>query len=167
MSNQQQHDQALRHHLLSLLGGQEAHISFASAVDGFPLDLMHREVPGLAHTAWDLAYHVHAAQRDILDYLRERQSYVSRPYPEGYWPRGEETAVGADAWGRTIQSYEQDRQKLRRMVQDPDIDLFEPLFPGTEHTLLREVLVLADHTSYHVGQIVDIRMLLGVPVRDY
>lgn len=167
MGTAYQHDQALRRHLLSLLGGEEAHIHFASAIEGFPVDLMHREVPDLAHTAWDLVYHVHAAQRDILDYLRDRRDYVPRPYPEGYWPRGRDRSAGTDAWDDTIRAYNRDQHELRRMVENPDNDLFEPLFSGTEHTLLREILVLADHTSYHVGQLVDIRMLLGVPVRDY
>jgi len=40
------------------------------------------------------------------------------------------------------------------MVENPGNDLFAPLFPGTEHTLLREIMLLVVHTSSHIGQIV-------------
>ncbi len=166
-STQNDHERSLRRHLLSLLGEQWAHINFTSAVKDFPIELMHTAVPNLDHTAWDLVYHVHAAQRDILDYLRGGESYESPPYPDGFWPRGEEKSAGIDDWENTASSYFKDQDELRKMVEDQDADLFAPLFPGTGHTLLREILVLADHTSYHVGQIVDVRMLLGAPVRDY
>jgi len=53
------------------------------------------------------------------------------------------------------------------LVADPEADLFAPFPHGSGQTLLREALLVADHNSYHIGQIVDLRMLLGVPVRDY
>jgi len=71
------HDSQLRRHLLSLLGGTWAHIDFASAIREFPVELMHASSPELAHTAWDLFYHLNAAQHDILDFLRDRENYVT------------------------------------------------------------------------------------------
>jgi hypothetical protein len=35
-----------------------------------------------------------------------------------------------------------------------------------KHTLLREALLIADHTAYHVGQLVLLRRLLGAPPRN-
>ena len=148
-------DKSLRRHLLALLDGAWAHIDLASAVEGFPPGLMHRAVPGLDHTAWDLVYHLHAAQRDILNYLRQGRDYESPSYPEGYWPRGEEKSAGTEAWKSTVESCFRDLEELRGIVENEDHDLLAPLFPGTEHTLLREILVLADHSSYHIGQLVD------------
>ena len=56
---------------------------------------------------------------------------------------------------------------MQALVLDPRIDLLAPIPHGEGQTVLREALVLADHNAYHVGQIVDLRMLLEVPVRDY
>ena len=39
--------------------------------------------------------------------------------------------------------------------------VIRPFAHGTGQTLLREALVVADHNSYHVGQIVLLRRLLG------
>ena len=44
---------------------------------------------------------------------------------------------------------------------DPKQDLFAPIAHGTGQTILREVLLLVDHNSYHLGQFVLVRRLLG------
>ena len=44
---------------------------------------------------------------------------------------------------------------------DPATDLFAPLPHGQGQTVLREVLLVADHNAYHLGQLVTIRRLLG------
>ena len=41
------------------------------------------------------------------------------------------------------------------------IDLFEKIPHGNGQTYIREVLLVADHTAYHVAQIVDVRRALG------
>jgi hypothetical protein len=56
---------------------------------------------------------------------------------------------------------------MGEMVSDPGNDLFEPLAHGTGQNLLREAILIIDHNSYHIGQLVDVRMLLEAPVRDW
>jgi len=53
------------------------------------------------------------------------------------------------------------------LVRDPGNDLFTPFAHGSGQNLLQEAIQIIDHNSYHIGQLVDIRMLLGVPVRDW
>ena len=48
-----------------------------------------------------------------------------------------------------------------RLVENPHNDLHTPIPHGDGQTLLREALVLADHNSYHLGQLVDLRRALG------
>jgi hypothetical protein len=50
---------------------------------------------------------------------------------------------------------------LRELIDDEGADLFAKVPTGTGQTFLREFLVVADHTAYHVGQFVVIRGLLG------
>ena len=54
-----------------------------------------------------------------------------------------------------------DRQTMQRLVRDLGTDLFARIPHGTGQTVLREALVLADHNSYHLGQLVVLRRLLG------
>jgi hypothetical protein len=44
-----------------------------------------------------------------------------------------------------------------KLVQNPRTDLFAKIQHGDGQTILREALILADHNSYHLGQLVDLR----------
>ena len=50
---------------------------------------------------------------------------------------------------------------MEKLVKDPSKDLFGPISHGQGQTLLREALLVADHNSYHVGQLILLRRLLG------
>jgi hypothetical protein len=46
------------------------------------------------------------------------------------------------------------------LVADPRTDLYAKLPWGDGQTVLREVMMLADHNAYHLGQIVSVRQAL-------
>ena len=54
-----------------------------------------------------------------------------------------------------------DRQALKAMATDTTLDLLATIPHGSGQTYLRELLLVADHTAYHVGQLVVVRRLLG------
>jgi hypothetical protein len=82
-------------------------------------------------------------------------------WPDDYWPA---TAAppGASAWQDSVAAYQRDRKAMQALVRDPAVDLFAKIPHGTGQTYLREVLLVADHGAYHVGQLVLVRRLLGV-----
>ena len=47
------------------------------------------------------------------------------------------------------------------LVKNPEIDLTSAIPHGEGRTYLREILLVAAHNSYHLGQIVQTRKLLG------
>lgn len=57
----------LREHLLYLLTGGGAHVSFDKAIAGLPPGLRGAKSPGVPHTPWRLLEHLRIAQWDILD----------------------------------------------------------------------------------------------------
>ena len=52
------------------------------------------------------------------------------------------------------------QEELRELVKNPANDLFKLLPHGDGQTLLREVLLAADHSAYHLGQLVLVRKAL-------
>jgi hypothetical protein len=158
-------DKILREHLITLLSGRGAHIDLKNAVKDFPEELIGRRVENIPHTAWHLIYHMRIAQWDILEFSRNPE-HLSPDYPHGYWP-DEDSPENTKVWRNTISSFHKELEEMKALVGDPGINLFTPFPHGSGQTLLREALVLADHNSYHIGQLVDLRMLLGVPVRDW
>jgi hypothetical protein len=143
-------DEVIREQLLALLRGGNAHMSFDQAVADFPMGKINAQPPSLPYTPWRLLEHIRIAQRDILDFIRD-PAYVSPAWPEGYWPPQGEQADEA-RWRRTIEEFQADRRELEKIVKDPNTDLSAPMPQGQKYTILREILVAADHNAYHLGE---------------
>jgi hypothetical protein len=47
------------------------------------------------------------------------------------------------------------------LVQDESVDLLAKIPHGEGQTVLREALLIADHNAYHIGQLVQLRKMLG------
>jgi DinB superfamily len=150
----------LRDQLVSSLTGKGAHVSFDQAVKGFTPDLAGQRIPRLAHTAWQLVYHLWIAQWDIVEFSKDAR-HESPDWPSGYWP-AEDAPPSAKEWDQTLRKFRTDLDAMIAMVRDPKNDLLQPFPHGQGQTLLREALIVIDHNSYHVGQLVDMKRLLGV-----
>ena len=114
---------------------------------------------GAPHSAWQLLEHLRLAQSDILEFSRDPR-HVSPKWPEGYWPQ-DPAPPNEKAWDESLAAFRRDNQALRDLVADPKSDLYTPFPWGKGQTLLREALLAADHNSYHLGQLVLVRRLLG------
>ncbi len=152
-------DQALRDHVIYLLKGGGAHLSFEQAIVDLPEDLRGAKVEGVPHTAWRLLEHMRICQWDILEFSRNPK-HVSPDFPDGYWPEGD-APPDSEAWEKSVQAFRADLQVMIDLVANPDIDLFAQISHGNGQTILREALLVADHNAYHLGQLVFLRRSLG------
>ena len=153
-----ENDQSLRDHLLSLLRGGNAHLSFDDFVTGFPAERCGQRIEGLPYTAWQVCEHMRIAQWDILEFCRDK-NHVSPKWPVGYWPKPDE-AGNAELWKETVQKFGSDLKQMEDLVSDPSTDLFARIPHGTGQTILREVLLVADHNANHLGALVVIGRIL-------
>ena len=152
-------DKELRRHLAHLLSWSAAHVSFEDAVAGLPPAARGKVPKGSPHSPWQLVEHLRLAQADILEFCVSRR-YQEKQFPRDYWPA---TAAppSARAWSTSIAAFKRDRRALERLALNPRRDLLAPLRAGTGQTLLREIALVADHSAYHVGQLVAVRRALG------
>jgi len=153
-------DSPLQKHLINLLSFEEAHVGLEEAVRGLAPELRGKKIKGAPHTAWQLVEHMRIAQWDILEFARNAK-HVSPKFPEGYWPKSDAPPSEA-AWKKSIASFRQDLEEMKKVVAEADEEqLYAPIPHGDGQTLLREALLLADHNSYHLGQLVMLRKMLG------
>jgi len=152
-------DSALRQHLVNLLSGRGAHADFDHAAAGLPVALRGKRARGLPFTPWRLLEHLRIAQWDILEFSRNAK-HVSPDWPTGYWPKGN-APPSAKAWNDSVAAFRRDLAAMQALVSDPATDLFARIPHGDGQTVLREALLLADHNSYHLGQLILLRRLLG------
>lgn len=149
----------VREQLLDLLRGGNAHMDFDQAVDQFPPPYFNSQPPNSDYTPWRLLEHMRIAQWDILEFIRN-PNHVSPAWPEGYWPPQGEKA-DRKKWERTIRTFRVDLQTMKGIVENPNTSLLAPLAHAEGYTMLREVLVLADHNSYHIGEFAILRQIMG------
>ena len=154
-------DAELRAQLARLLDWEDAHAAYDKAVAGLPPELRGARPDGFPHTAWQLVEHLRITQRDILDFCRPGE-YRELAWPDDYWPP-DDAPPNDYGWDGSLAGYRQDRQALAALAADPAAELLAPVPHATKETqtLLRELLLVADHTSYHVGQLVALRRMLG------
>ena len=157
-------DAALRKHLIDVLKGGAAHVHFMDALEQFPPNKRGTFAPGLPHTGWQLLEHSRIAQWDILEFSRNAK-HVSPGFPEGYWPKTPGPPTEAE-WDKSVQSFQRDLAAMIELVKNARTDLFAKIPHGDGQTILRQTLVLADHNSYHLGQLVDLRRALGAWPHD-
>ena len=152
-------DKSLRQHLVALLKGGSAHATFDAAVKDFPANLYGKRPKGAAHSSWEVLEHMRIAQWDILEFSRNAE-HVSPEFPDGYWPKTPAPA-DATAWTKSVQSFGADLKAMVALAENESVDLFARIPHGEGQTILREVLVLADHNAYHLGELLLLRRLLG------
>jgi hypothetical protein len=151
----------LRKQLIALLRGGQAHVTFDDALKDLPAELRGTVPPNLPYSAWQLLEHLRITQRDILNFSAPPTGgYQPLEWPEGYWPKSP-LPPGPRAWDQSIAAIRTDLEHFEALIQNPGADLFKPFRWGDGQNLLREALLIADHTAYHLGELVVLRRLLG------
>jgi uncharacterized damage-inducible protein DinB len=151
-------NKTLIQNLKELLAGGHAHVSFEDAVKQLPADLQGVTPSGMPYSIWQLVEHIRITQWDILEFSR-KPDHVSPEWPSGYWPK-EKAPANAAAWKKSLEQIRQDRKAFISLLEQPDADLYTPFAWGDGQNLLREAMLIADHTSYHTGEIVVLRRMM-------
>ena len=151
-------DARLRRELAALLRGQNAHVDTATALRGIPPERVNERVDEFPHSLWDLVEHLRIAQADILEFSRSAD-YQEKAWPDDYWPDGD--ATPAD-WTASLDAFLADLDTLVALAEDEATDLTAefPWAPG--YTLLRQLMLVADHNAHHLGQVIVLRRQLGL-----
>ena len=150
----------LRVHLVKLLDWRDAHADFDAAVNGIPARFQGKTPKGLPYSPWQLLEHLRRAQWDILDFCINK-NYKEQNWPEDYWPKTV-APPSQSAWRKSVASFRADREAMKKLAADTRINLFDKIPHGQGQTYLREILLVADHNAYHIGELIVVRRLLGI-----
>ena len=147
---------ALREEVVKLLRGAQAHVSLEYAIDDLSLEWCTQSPPGL-HSVWQLLEHMRVTQEDILRYTLD-PAWESPKWPDEYWPENL-SFLPRETWQATRIGFERDLNSAVTLTQEAP--LTAPIPHGEGRTYLRQLLLIADHNAYHLGQIVNVRKMLG------
>lgn len=149
----------LRNQMVDYLEGKHAHVTFEESVEGLQLEEVGQPVPKLPHTIWELVEHIRIAQRDIIEFSNS-PAYEAPDWPDDYWPPNA-APQNKRAWDESIDTVQRDQQQMGDLLLADDTDLLQPIPHGSGQTLFREAMLIIDHNAYHIGQIIQVRRLLG------
>jgi uncharacterized damage-inducible protein DinB len=151
----------VREQLVRALDWEEARVGFDKAVAGIPDDRRGARPPGFEHSPWQLVEHIRLAQEDILDFCVNERYEHTMTWPDDYWPK-DPAPPSARAWDESIAAYTRSLDAFKKLTREvPDLTATVPTGKSSQ-TYLRAVLLVIDHTAYHVGQLVSVRRALGV-----
>ncbi len=151
-------DRILRQQLLALLRGGHAHMDYDSMIKDFPIDRINDSPANVPYSPWHLLEHMRITQWDILEFIRKPE-HKSPDWPRGYWPNPGATADEGQ-WHATVERFKNDLNELIALAEDPDTDLYTDLPHAEGYTILREILLVADHNAYHIGEFAILRQVM-------
>ena len=157
-TNPSDSEAVLRKQLLALLRGGHAHMTYDDAVANFPMALINTRPPHVTYTPYHLIEHLRLTQWDILDFVRN-PNYQEQEWPKDYWPDPSFEATPAQ-WDDSVKAFRKDLKALEALASDPATDLYSPIPHGTGQNILREIMLVADHNAYHVGELGILRQVM-------
>jgi hypothetical protein len=148
----------LAEQLINLLNKEQAHVSLENSLKGLKSENRAKKPNVNLHSVWDELEHIRISQEDILNYMLDPE-WKSPKWPDEYWPSATNKVTDAE-WKKSVDACINDRNELIKIIKEKGNELSK-VIPHTEsHTYLRELLIAAQHNSYHIAQIVLIRKML-------
>jgi len=150
-------DKLLVNELTKLLLGGGAHVTLRGALKGLPPELRGVKPHRMPYSIWQLLEHIRIAQWDMFQFCKD-ENHKSPKWPDEYW--SEKNAPDDDSeWNASLVQIENDLEGFIELMEHSDI--YQILPHGEGQTILREALQIADHNSYHIGEIIAIRRALN------
>lgn len=159
-----QHELDTHAYLQQLLDGSKSHMTYEEVVADFPLNLINTSPPHTPYAPWHFLEHLRIAQFDILEFIRNPR-HESPPFPEGFRPPVEQKAT-TENWNESIAMFRKDFADLRKIAGDRNRDLFAPIPHAPKYWIFRELLLIAEHNSYHIGEFALLRQVLNAWPED-
>ncbi len=152
-------DRALRTNLTELLNGGGAHADYGKALESLPFNLQGVKPTNAPHTPWQLLEHMRITLHDLVDFCTNPE-YLAANWPDDYWPANAAPASAND-WDDSVRAFRADLKEFEKFIQDEAGNLYSAIPWGDGQTIFREILLAADHNSYHLGQLILVRQQLG------
>lgn len=151
----------IKERLSKHLYGGEAFMPLIDMLKIISFEDVNTRPSNLPYSFYELFYHVVFAQKDIVKFTCS-DDYTEPKWPDYYWPK-EKICRSEEEWINLKAEFLTDRERLKNFMIDDKNSLTDIVKNGKdEQTLLREILLVIEHTAYHTGQMMIILRLLNL-----
>lgn len=154
-------DIKIRERLAKQLEGGEAFIPVTEILKKISFEDINIRPGNLPYSFYELFFHVVFTQKDIVKFTCS-DDYTEPRWPDYYWPK-EKVCKNKNDWESLKAEFLSDRERLKNFILNENNNLTETVKNGKdEQTLLREILLVIEHTAYHSGQMLVVLRLLNL-----
>lgn len=140
--------------LINALNGINAHINPKNVLEDLKVEIAGKEINGSPHTIWQILKHINFWQEKFISYIKDESTPPSLSAKEGW----------------SFSSGPANESELKTEIQKFNTSLFEAI--NLSETELNKkaqkyksgydvLQAMASHISYHIGEIVILRRILG------
>lgn len=139
------------------LRGEGAHVEVLAALDGMSWRLAGERPPGAPHTIYQILNHLIYWQDVFIQRLTGAHA-PPPPHAAAGWP-GTAAPAAEVEWLGAVRRFSEGLACVQALVS---VDTLDEALPNWNHRTRAEAIAgTASHNSYHLGQIVLLRRMLG------
>jgi uncharacterized damage-inducible protein DinB len=138
------------------LDGRSGHVQYESALEDLNYTFAGKKTPGYPHTIFQILNHMIFWQDFLIEVLRGGSPQAPE-HAEGSW-LGEAMPLSQDEWNQTAAHF---LSGLKEVIGHTGENLEEKGFGRPERTRAEVLMMTMSHNSYHIGQVVMLRRILG------
>ncbi|MFW9974749.1 MAG: DinB family protein [Candidatus Thorarchaeota archaeon] len=151
--------------LKNSIKGQHVHVDPMDALLNLNFEMASKLPKNSEHSCWHILYHIVYWQDLMLEALRGKKDMN--------WPKNNEASwlknlpKDRENWDELVQRFISGIEEAYRLTEK--IESVEALPSWPKVPPFRALMVLSQHNSYHIGQIVTTRQILGFwpPTSEY
>ncbi len=136
--------------------GHNTHVSPKKALLGLDADSARKVPCDRVHSCWEQLYHIVFWQDLVLEEVRGNVVDWTETHGKD-WPKPE-SILDSSGWNKLVERFFKGLAEAEELLDT--LDLQKPIPSWNDHPAFKAMLVLAQHNSYHIGQIVVARQAL-------
>lgn len=151
----------IRNQIARHLEGGDAFMPIEKVIEKIDFDTINTRPFDLPYSFYEVFFHIVFAQKDIVKFTCS-DDYTKPKWPDYYWSK-DKICRSRDDWDNLKAEYFSDRARLKQFLLDETNPLDQAVKNGKDdQTLIRELLLVIEHSAYHTGQLVVILRLLNL-----
>ncbi len=140
--------------LENALSGKGAHVGTKELFEGLDWKAAGARPEGAPHSIYQLLNHLSYWQDWVIKWLDGGNPKVPK-HAAGGWP-GDGSPTSEKDWQQAVRGFREGLARLARQTREGDL-----LVKRGKHTRLGMLQAIGSHNSYHAGQVVALRQILG------
>lgn len=162
MNQKEDKNAFIKNELLKHVDGNMAFLPLSNMLAKIPFKEVGIRPHNLPYSFYELFYHIVFAQEDILNFISTK-AYNTPKWPKDYWPTSRQPE-NEKAWEALKDDYNKNYKKIHHILTEENQTLNQAVKHASDdsQTLLREVLLIINHTAYHTGQLLIVLRLLDL-----